>query len=848
MRKLNLLLYFLTIVVLLFTIFGCQQNNKSDSASNEVRIPGAYKALNLWNYTRAYPNEDIPNEGYGLAFDHHEKQFLKSTRNQNNGIEAMGPLNTTGRTLTIAVNPQAPNTIYAGSASGGLWRSRNLGLGISWEYVETGFPILGVSTIEFAPQDSMVMYIGTGEVYNYADTGTDGASRRTRGSYGFGILKSEDGGITWEKSLDWTYQQQRGVWMIKVSPLNPNIVYAATTNGIYKSIDAGGTWDLVFEKLMGTDIDIDPRDDNRLIAGFGNLGSEGRGLFYSNDGGSIWTQVGAHDDFQGKILIARDILQPDIIYASVGNGFGFSDGDTQLLKSEDGGLSFSMINRFDYSRWQGWFAHDIAVDPFNSDNLMAVGIGVHKSTDGGVNLNDEVSTGVTGGTPPIEGPDGPSDYVHSDNHFVMYHPTIEDLILIGSDGGVFLSFDNGINYRSANGGMQTTQFYNGFSVSHSDENFALGGLQDNSTVVFRGDAQWQRAAGGDGSWTAINQIDNDYVYASAQNLAIFRSTNNGRNFNERIALNLSGDSPLFISPYVISDSDPDILYAGAMNVYKSENRGDSWSITNGGAAVDEGNPIFAMDVHTEFSDIVYVATAPIVGSANVLSSFDGGETWQSGNTGLPDRVPNDIVMSNDNPDMAFVTFSGFGTQHLFRTTDRGQSWLAIDTDLPDVPGNAIAIDESTGIIYYGTDIAVYSAAYRDDAGELNDEPEWTLYNEGMPLAAITLDLKISPSNNKLWIITHGNGTYTGDLILGSSSTESISKEAQFTIGPNPATEQIFITKTDSELIDWKLRTVAGELLLNGNSKQIDVSSLISGTYLLEVRTSRGSGTKKVLIR
>ena len=119
----------------------------------------------------------------------------------------------------------------------------------------------------------------------------------------------------------------------------------------------------------------------------------------------------------------------------------------------------------------------------------------------------------------------------------------------------------------------------------------------------------------------------------------------------------------------------------------------------------------------------------------------------------------------------------------------------------------------------------------------------------MPLAAITLDLKISPSDDKLWIVTHGNGTYTGDLIRGSfTSTQNVSTQAEFIIGPNPATDQIFITKIDSELIDWKLRSVSGELLLNGDSKQIDVSFLISGTYILEVRTSNGSGSKKVLIR
>ena len=128
-------------------------------------------------------------------------------------------------------------------------------------------------------------------------------------------------------------------------------------------------------------------------------------------------------------------------------------------------------------------------------------------------------------------------------------------------------------------------------------------------------------------------------------------------------------------------------------------------------------------------------------------------------------------------------------------------------------------------------------------------PEWTLYNEGMPLAAITLDLKISPSDDKIWIVTHGNGTFRGDLIPGeSTSTENVSGLAQFSIGPNPVSEQIFITQTDSELIDWKLRSIAGEMILSGNSKQIDVSALISGTYILEVRTSNGLGTKKVLVR
>ena len=838
-------LYLSIVAIIICTLCNC--NNTS--SEKKTKIPGAYKALQLWNMTRAYPNDDMPAAGYGEAFDFHRDNFINLTRSSNNGIEAMGPLNTTGRTLTLAVNPQAERTIYAGSASGGLWRSRDLGQGQSWERVETGFPILGVSTIAFAPQDSMVMYIGTGEVYNYADTGTDGASRRTRGSYGFGILKTEDGGRTWRKSLDWTYQQQHGVWMIKISPLNPDIVYAATTEGIYKSVNAGGDWTLIFEKLMATDIDIDPRDDNNVVAGFGNLGSGGRGLFRTEDGGTTWEQLDGFNDFQGKILLARANSNPDVIYASVGNGFSTADGATQLLRSDDNGRSFSVINNFDYSRWQGWFAHDVAVNPSDEDNIMAIGIGVHKSFDGGQSLDDEVRDGVTGGTPPIDAPDGPEDYVHSDNHFVMYHPTIADLVMIGSDGGVFLSFDNGETYSSANGGMQTTQFYNGFSVSHTDGNFAIGGLQDNNSVVFRGDGAWQRAAGGDGSWTGINQLDNNEVYASAQNLFIFKSLNNARSFNLRVSPDLEqGDQPLFISPYIVSPSEPNVLYAGGEYIYKSTDSANSWDVTNNGQSVDGGNPIFAIDIHSEFPDIVYIATAPIESQGSVLSTFDGGATWQAGNTGLPDRVPNDIELSDADPNVAFVCYSGFGTNHLFRTTDAGQSWIAIDSGLPDVPGNAIAIDERQGIIYFGTDIAVYSAPYMDDDGTLIDEPQWELYNGGMPMAAITIDLKISPSDDKLWIATHGNGAYRGDLIMRTTSTSNVSSVPAFAFGPNPAQDVIYITQTDGALVDWQLRSISGERLLYGSETRINTSGLISGAYLLEVRTIMGSATRKVMIQ
>ncbi len=834
------ILRLVTLLLIVLSMASCSKE------SNINKIPGSFKALELFNYQRAYPNPMIPDGAYSKAFEHHEQRFLQQTKNRHN-ITPMGPLNTTGRTLTVAVNPQADRTIYAGSASGGLWRSRSLGMGQSWEYVETGFPVLGVSTIEFAPQDSMVMYIGTGEVYNFFDTGTDGAYRSTRGSYGIGILKSEDGGQTWKKSLDWTYNQKHGVWMIKVSPTNPDIVYAATTEGIFKSIDAGESWSLVFDVIMATDIEIDPRDPNNVIASFGNFGSARRGIYTTLDGGDSWTQVVPDsfiEEFQGKIQLARAPSNPDKLYASVGNGFSDADGRTRLYLSLDNGVVWERVNTTDYSRWQGWFSHDVAVNPNNEEQLVAVGIGVHRSLDEGRTLELRNEDGVTRGLPPVDGPDGPPDYVHSDIHFVKYHPSIEDLVILGTDGGVFLSFDNATTFMSANGGMQTTQFYNGFSVSHTDPNIALGGLQDNSTVVFRGDEAWRRSGFGDGSWTAIDQQRPGVVYMSAQGLVIFSYSDGGINVDRFIdPVTEPDDNPLFIAPYVLSDQFSSVSYSGSEYVYKSEDFFESFNTMNGGNKIDKGNRVFAMDVHN-IPEIACVATVPEVEQGKFLMTFDGGDTWSGGNSGLPDRVPNDVVISDENPNLAFVCYSGFGTSHLFMTTDAAESWTVIDDGLPDVPGNAIAIDEEHGVIYYGTDIAVYSAFYKDSNNRLLEEIDWQLYSEGMPLAAIIMDLKISPSDQRLWIATHGNGAYRGDLIndIFSSTNEEVSSDLR--VYPNPTDSRLFLDGPKVET--WLISNNLGQTVLHGSRTPIDMSSLPAGVYNLSVTSQNKMLTKKII--
>lgn len=803
------------------------------------------------SFSRAYPNQDIPPNGYYQGFEQHLKMTNSSSaKSVVDPWEAKGPLNTTGRTLTLEVNPEDPNTIYAGSASGGLWRSRSLGAGVSWEYMETGFPVLGVSTIEFAPGDSSVLFIGTGEVYNYNVTGNDGAFRATRGSYGIGILKSLDGGASWSKSLDWSYQNQRGVWMIEISESNSDLIYSATTDGIYKSIDQGESWTKVLDVIMGTDISINPDDENDVVAVCGNFDSPGAGIYRTIDGGVNWQQITSNEipvGFNGKILIDRSKSNPETLYASIGNGFSGSDGFTWLLRSDDFGQNWTTTSTVDYSKWQGWFAHDVAINPQNPDEIITVGIDIFKSTDGGFDLSQRSTGGVTLGVPEIGEPDGPANYSHSDHHFVKYHPSMPGVVLFGNDGGCFISFDNGESFGSYNGGMQTTQFYNGFSVSETSPDFAMGGLQDNSTSIYTGDGKWRRAIGGDGSWTAINQSTPEIVFGSYQNLNIARSMNSGVDF-QFLDLNKPNDEvPLFIAPYISSKAASNIMYAGGKYFYRSNNTGLSWELKS----FLGGNPAYSMEGSPVDLNIVYVGTSPLLGASSnlepeVFVTQDGGDTWTSNTFDLPNRIPNDITTHPTDPGTAYVCFSGFGSNHLFKTDDFGANWTALDQDLPDVPGNAIIVDpKRPKHLYYGNDIGVY---FSSDGGQ-----SWSVWGDGLPSACIVMDLKISDSDDAIWVATHGNGTYKRSLEDDVLSIENIvESNIEVELYPNPVLSEfnINILEDNFDTYNLFLYDLSGKLAhkqyLTKGRNTLTLDKLSTGNYQLMISSKDKKFTTKII--
>lgn len=849
-RIFAIIFIFLLTVSISWLIF---RQHKPDNKTQ--KFSGALEALNLWSFQRAYPDQAIPNVGHFAAFEQSQRAMSKklSKSAQVAPWRAIGPCNMGGRTLAVVFNPQNPNTIYAGSASGGLWRSYSGGVGAkAWDYVATGFPVLAVSSIAFAPNDSNTIYIGTGEVFNYQAAGTGAAYRATRGTYGVGILKTTDGGLSWSKSLDWSYQQQRGVWAIKINPLNPKTIWAATTEGTYKTTDAGKIWTRVHPVIMATDIIISPIDTNVIVVGCGNFGSTGHGLYRSADGGESWFKVkgGVPETFQGKVKLDVFDGTPSIMLTSIGNGFyiGYQNA-TWLCDSWDNGATWNLVTSQDYSLWQGWYSHDVAVNPKDFTHVMAVGIDIWKSKLGGANLEQKSYwTLWQGGQIPPGEPEGPPNYSHADHHDVVFHPTQPNIIYFGTDGGVFRSLDGGETFESCNGGYQSVQFYNGFACSQQDSALAIGGMQDNGTIIYRGTDAWDRIVlGGDGCCAAIDATNDNIMYGSSQNLNISRSDNRGQSWR-RIAPPNAGGYVCFVAPYVLGIDKPEIVYAGQDVVFKSLNRGNIWTRTNNGVPLD-GNPVFAMAISYQNSNILYAATAPALARPGIFRTLDGGQTWDNITGDLPDRFPGDLAVDPNDDAVVYLTFMGFGTAHVYKSENYGDRWQNIGAGLPDVPTAAIVVDPLfPNNIYAGNDLGVYVST---TAGE-----NWEPFLDGLPDAVIAMDLAISPVNRKLRVATHGNGAYERDLI---SIPVSVSAPEQTPSGfvleqnyPNPFNPSTTIrytlprsarvSLTIYNSLGQKVKTLLAQKLQNpGNYQAVwdgksDAGiSVASGTYVYRLQ-------------
>jgi hypothetical protein len=822
----------------------------------------AWEMFEWWYGQRAYPNELIPKRGFWDAWQARSRLPVDVDALRSSTWTSIGPDNVGGRMLAVAVDPANPSRVWAGAASGGLWLSTTGGSGAAaWERVETGFPSVAVSAIAIDPTDAQKMVIGTGEIgrYQRGQVGTPGA----RSSYGLGILRTTDGGATWlATDLTWTFDQSRAVQVVRMDAGSPSNLWAATTEGVYRSTDGGATWVQKLAIVMAMDVIGDPTDPLVAYASFGQLGvpdDTEAGIWKTTNGGATWTKLA------GGLPATNFGRTPLAVSADGARIFaGVSNASTRqvvgMFRSTNDGATWSNVSATNWASSQAWYDNTIAVSPANSNLVLAGGLDVYRSSTGGSSLG-QITSWFLGyeGDVPAGGPEGPDDYVHADQHWIAFDPSNASVVYVACDGGIFKSTDAGLTWDGKNGGLRTSQFYAGFAFSSTSH--ALGGLQDNGTLLYSGGDSWNKTFGGDGGWCAIDPSDTDVLYEEYVYLNMYKSVDRGANWFE-IHDYLGSSGANFIAPFVLAPSSPNVLYAGSLAVEKSTDGGNTWGFT-GGVSSWNGTPIATIGVSFGDANRVVAGTgSSATGAVVEIRRSVNGSVWNA-SSGYPNRYPTDFAYDPSNDDVVWATFSGYGTGHVFRSTDAGLAWVDVSGDLPDLPHQTVAVDPiNPSWAYVGTDLGVYRTT--DGGGT------WSVFDTGMP-PAMVLDLVVDPNapQRRMRAATFGNGVWEIDLPTPGTGVEvaaggpAAGRLAVEPARPNPfrgATSMRFALPRDADVslavydaTGRHVRTLlsgrraAGALDVTWDGRDEGGRRVAAGTYFVRATSGGESASAKVTV-
>lgn len=859
------------IVFIFLSISFFIHNNFPYKTKKEKKPSGAYESMLWLNEIRAFPDKDIPQDRFFKAFEYSNTKLTEFNDNPLlDSWTSIGPNNIGGRSNALAIHPIDTSIVFIGSASGGLWKSTTGGLGASaWTLINTGYPSLAIGSIAIDSANPNVMYIGTGENYGYRYSNFGLDIRVMRGMYGIGILKTTNAGATWTKSLDWSYNNQTGVWDVLINPKNSNILYAATSEGIYKSINAGNSWSQILPYKMVMDLLINPIDTNILYASVGNLTNDSPlpaneiGIFKTTNSGINWTKLsgGLPASWSGKATLEMYKGNPDYIYANIANDVTSYVG---YYRSTNGGLNWTLGSTSVPSGNQGWYNQGHIVKSNDPNTILVGTLNVEKSTNGGTSFTTKSSWSAwnTGATPPGQ-PEGPSNYVHADVHYYAANPKDPNKIYIAADGGLYRSNDFGETFYSCNGGYVTSQFYASLGNSYTDSLFCVGGLQDNRSAFYQGTTAWYKTFQGDGFCSQVNSQNSNVCYTEYTYGAIYRSTNGGVSWSSGYGPpgNGNASSYCFNVPYVVCKSNPSVLYAGGVTIYKSTNNGSSGSWQTQYTFTNQ--KALSIAVSYTGTDTAYIGVLPTNSSstAAIYRTINGGTNWTNiSGTSIPNRYPTRIHVNQNYSKEVYVTFGGFGTAHVLKSTNAGENWINITNNLPDVPTHSVAVDPVyPQNVYVGNDLGVYVST--------NGGTTWYEYRSGMPYAVI-FDLTIVNVSRKLRATTHGNGIWERKLIanpvaVNNTNTEIPKEYKLYQNYPNPfnpvTTIKFDIPSVKGkagyvrldvyDLLGKEISTLVNENLSSGSySVNFDASRYATGTYIYRLSVNNESiATKKMVL-
>lgn len=826
-------------LLILFIASGC--NNSTEKFNSENSLKTSVNKTDQYPHDfmfmqRAYPTGEIKTEAYSNAIDWKGRQLQQ--RDPSAVWEFAGPVNVGGRISDIEIPVDQAQTYYVGAASGGIFKTTDAGA--NWIPIFDSQEMLSIGDIEISKNNSDILWVGTGEV------NAGGGSLAYDGD---GIYRSGDGGISWEtKGLP----DVGSIGKILIDPNNDNTIFVGamgplfrndTNRGVYRTTDGGTSWEqklFVSDSTGIIDMAIHPSNGNIVYAASWErirrpnrrqYGGETSRIYRSVDGGDNWSELtnGLPSNPADKGRISIDISQsnPNVLYAfysdATGNVFG-------IFKTSDGGDTWIEVDSNISGTSYHWWFGGLFIDPTDEDIVYYLGFTTDKSTDGGASWS------------------GTFINAHVDQHALAFNPNVPDQVLLGNDGGLYSSANNGSSWIK-DATLPITQFYR-FYVDPQNGNKIYGGTQDNNTIrtITGGLDDWNPIYGGDGFQPLVDHTNTSVIYALSQNGNLGKSINDAASF---MNLGSFGARKNWNTPIIFDPSDSEIVYYGANQLYRTTNAGTNWSaispdLTNGsgGGNLTFGT-IYSIDVSPLNSDVIYVGTD----DGNVWITTNGGANWNNISGSLPNRWVTKVLADRGDVNTVYVTFSGYrygeDDGHVYKSDDAGNTWTDIGTSLPDIPINDI-VKDSYGNLFLGTDIGVLAS--------LDEGINWQVLGANMPSVVVT-DMHIDETNELLYAATYGRSAYKIDISNNILNLEDELFASEVKLFPNPATDQVRISFTKTfvptlmVIYDQLGREIKSQVF-NRNHGIIEVSleGIRSGIYYVKLSDGVNQSTKKLIIK
>ncbi len=655
-----------------------------------------------------------------------------------------------GRINCVAFRPGDNNTYYAGTPSGGLWKTTDNGS--SWTALTDDNAVLGVSDAVVAAGTTTAtdtIYIATGD--------RDGGSMWSLGSGNFsdnnsiGVLKSVDGGTTWNTTgLSFNASDKKSIYRLLMDPGNHNVLYAATSDGLYKTTDGGTNWSLISAYLL-RDIEFKPGNTSIMYGGH-SIGY----IYRSTDGGVTWsTIINEYSNNGRRVNLAVTAADATVVYAIMSWSNGGLYG---IYKSTDSGASYTKVydgtaTNHNLLGWvtdgsdaggQGSYDLTIAVDPTNANTVYVGGVNSHKSTDGGATW-----TAVNCWTSSSYYNKNGAPVVHADKHMMKFR-SLDNTLFETNDGGIYYTTDGGASWTDKTNGMVPSQMYRlGVAATSSTE--VITGLQDNATKLLSG-GSWTMANSGDGMECLIDYSDINTQYATTPNGNLRRTTDHWSNSTN---ISVGTETGYWVTPYAIDPSNHQTLYIGLENVWKTTDQGNNWTKIS---TMSTASKLRAVAVAPSNSQVIYTSDPD-----QIWVTTNGGTSWTeiTGTLPVSSSSITYISVKNDDPNTAWVSMGEYNSYGVFQTTDGGSTWTNISTGLPQIPVMCViqnTQNSSQTELYAGTDVGVYVKV-----GTAN----WQAFNSGLPNVVVN-ELEIyynsaSPSQSRLRAATSGRGLWETEL-------------------------------------------------------------------------------------